>query len=103
MRKPVVVTIPHQLGRDEAKRRLQDGMGQVRSQLSGFGATVEDRWTEDRMAFDVAVLAQTISGRVDVGDNEVRLEVDLPWMLAMLAEKITGKIAKQGTLMLTKS
>jgi hypothetical protein len=78
-------------------------MGQVRSQLSGVGATVEDRWTEDRMAFDVAVLAQTISGRVDVGDNEVRLEVDLPWMLAMLAEKITGKIAKQGTLMLTKS
>jgi hypothetical protein len=55
------------------------------------------------MAFDVAVLAQTISGRVDVGDNEVRLEVDLPWMLAMLAEKITGRIAKQGTLMLTKS
>ena len=103
MRKPVVVTIPHQLGRAEAKRRLQDGMGQVRSQLSGFGATVEDRWTEDRMAFDVAVLAQTISGRIDVGDNEVRLEVDLPWMLAMLAEKITGKIAKQGTLMLTKS
>jgi hypothetical protein len=103
MRKPVVVTIPHQLGRDEARRRLQDGMGQIRSQLFGVGASVEDRWTEDRMAFDVAVLAQTISGRVDVGDNEVRLEVDLPWMLAMLAEKITGKIAKQGTLMLTKS
>jgi hypothetical protein len=103
MRKPVVVTIPHQLGRDEARRRLENGMGQVRSQLAGVGASVENHWTDDRMTFDVAVLAQTISGRIDVGDNEVRLEVDLPWMLAMLAEKITGRIARQGTLMLTKS
>jgi hypothetical protein len=103
MRKPVVVTIPHQLGRDEARRRLENGMGQVRSQLAGVGASVENHWTDDRMTFDVAVLAQTISGRIDVGDSEVRLEVDLPWMLAMLAEKITGRIARQGTLMLTKS
>jgi len=99
----VVVTIPHQLGRDEARRRLENGMGQVRSQLAGVGASVENHWTDDRMTFDVAVLAQTISGRIDVGDSEVRLEVDLPWMLAMLAEKITGRIARQGTLMLTKS
>jgi len=63
MRKPVVVTIPHQLGREEARRRLQDGMGQVRSQLSGVGATVEDRWTDDRLAFDVAVLAQAAAER----------------------------------------
>src|SRR3954470_20436053 len=103
MRKPVVVTIPHQLGRDEARRRLENGMGEVRSQLAGVGASVENHWTDDRMTFDVAVLAQTISGRIDVGDSEVRLEVDLPWMLAMLAEKITGRIARQGTLMLTKS
>ncbi|EWY40441.1 polyhydroxyalkanoic acid synthase [Skermanella stibiiresistens SB22] len=103
MPKPVVVTIPHQLGREEARRRLQDGMGQVRSQLSGVGATVEDHWSDNQMAFDVAVLAQTISGRVDVMDDMVRLEVDLPWVLAMIAEKITGRIAKQGTLLLTKS
>jgi len=42
MRKPVVVTVPHQLGKQEAKRRLQSGMGQVRAQLSGIGASVED-------------------------------------------------------------
>lgn len=102
MPKPVVVTIPHQLGREEAKRRLQGGMGQVRSQLAGVGATVEDHWSENQMRFEVAVLAQTIGGRIDVQDDLVRLEVDLPWVLAMLAEKITGRIAKQGTLMLTK-
>jgi|SRR4051794_29661676 len=102
MRKPVVVTVPHQLGKQEAKRRLQSGMGQVRSQLAGFGASVEDHWSEDRVTFTVAALAQTIGGRIDFEDELVRIEVDLPWMLAMLAEKIGGRISRQGTLMLTK-
>jgi len=102
MRKPVVVTVPHQLGKQEAKRRLQSGMGQIRSQLSGFGASVEDHWSNDRVDFTVVALAQTIGGRIDIEEELVRIEVDLPWMLAMLAEKISGRISRQGTLMLTK-
>ena len=31
MPKPLVVSIPHQLGKDEALRRLQSGLGNVRS------------------------------------------------------------------------
>jgi predicted metal-dependent hydrolase len=102
MRKPVVVTVPHQLGKEEAKRRLQGSTGQIRSQLAGFGASVEDQWAGDRMNFAVAVLGQNICGRIDVEEELVRVEVDLPWMLAMLAEKISGRISRQGTLMLTK-
>ncbi len=35
MTKPVSVIIPHSLGKDEARRRLQEGFVRIRQQLSG--------------------------------------------------------------------
>ncbi|HYC04940.1 MAG TPA: polyhydroxyalkanoic acid system family protein [Azospirillaceae bacterium] len=100
--RPVTVTIPHQLGREEARARLQRGMGQVRGTLQGISATLDDRWTGDRLDFRVAALSQVISGTLDVREDAVDLRIELPWMLAMLAEKIRGKVQQQGTLLLGK-
>ena len=38
MPKPLVMTISHELGREEAKRRLQKSVGQIRAQLAPFKA-----------------------------------------------------------------
>jgi Putative polyhydroxyalkanoic acid system protein (PHA_gran_rgn) len=102
MSRPLVVTVPHKLSREEAKARIQGGMGQVRQQLAPFATAMEDRWTEDQMEFRVAVLGQNVAGRIDVMDEAVRVEVDLPWMLRLIGEKIQQRIGKQGTLMLEK-
>ncbi|HEY0833664.1 MAG TPA: polyhydroxyalkanoic acid system family protein [Azospirillum sp.] len=102
MSKPLTVTIPHQLGRQEAKDRIERGLGQVRSQLSSLQASVEESWTDDRLDFRLSALAQTIAGRIDVDEREVRVEVDLPWLLAKLGEKLTHRIRQQGMLMLEK-
>ena len=102
MSKPVVVSIPHQLGKEEALRRLQGGVGRLRSQFGDKLGTIEDTWTGDHADFRVSVLGQSVTGAVDVMETEVRLEVQLPWMLAMVAEKAKDLIQKQGTLMLEK-
>ena len=102
MSKPLIVTIPHQLGKQGAKTRIQDGLGQARSQLSGMGAKVEETWTEDQLAFSVAVLGQTLTGRIDVYEESAHVEVDLPWALALLGGKIRDRLQRQGTLLLTK-
>jgi hypothetical protein len=39
---------------------------------------------------------------VDVADDHVRLEVQLPWMLALLANTAKGIVQKQAKLMLEK-
>ncbi len=102
MSKPVVVTIPHQLGKEEARRRLQTGMGRLRSQFGDKLGSIEDTWTGDHADFRVSVLGQSVTGGLDVGESEVRVEVNLPWILAMVAEKAKGLIQQQGTLMLEK-
>src|SRR5689334_21678547 len=102
MAKPLVVTIPHHLGKDEAIRRLKAGLGKARTTSGEHLTQVEETWSGDHLDFRLAVLHQGVSGTMDVAEDHVRLEVMLPWVLAVLAEKAKGLIEKQGHLMLDK-
>jgi hypothetical protein len=102
MSRPVVVTIPHKLGKQEAQRRLQTGFSKVRSTFGESFVVVKDEWAGDHLDFHASVLGQTTTGTVDVADDHVRLEVQLPWMLALLADKAKALVRKQGKLMLEK-
>lgn len=102
MSKPVVVTIPHHLGRQEARDRIQKGLAGLRSQASTPLTFLEDAWTGDHLDFKVGALGQSMTGRLDIEDSQVRLEVDLPWVLAVFADKVKGMVQKQGTLLLEK-
>lgn len=102
MSKPVVVNVPHELGRDEARRRLEQGFGRLREQIAGKAVAFDEKWEGERLHFSAGALGQKVSGRVDVLEKSVRIEVDLPWILASIAEKLQGKLQKEGTLLLTK-
>jgi len=102
MAEPVIVTIPHKLGKQEAVRRLQAGFGNVRSTFGEKFVVLKDDWTGDHLDFRASLLGQTTNGTVDVADDHVRLEVHLPWMLALLANTAKGLVQKQAKLMLEK-
>lgn len=102
MTKPLVVSLPHSLGKAEAARRLQSGVTQLKSQFGDKIATVDETWAGDRMDFRVGAMGQTVAGHLVVGEDTVQVELQLPWILAMVAEKAKSFIQKQGTLMLEK-
>jgi hypothetical protein len=102
MSKPLFVSIPHHLGKDEAVRRLKSGLGTVRTRYGHLFNVQEETWTGDRMQFRVSALAQAVSGSIDVFDDHVNLEVVLPWLLATIAEKIRPLISREGTHLLEK-
>jgi len=101
MKRPVTITISHALGREAAHQRLQGGVGKVRDKLSGFGMQlVEESWQGDTLQFGVAALGQTVSGKIEVEDALVRVEVMLPLMLAIFAEKLKLGVEKQAQILL---
>ncbi len=102
MPKPLTLSIPHALGRVEAKRRLTDGLEEARARLGAVATSIDESWTDDRLDFRVVALAQTVTGHIDVLEDRVELEVELPWALGMLAERIKNKVTRQGVLMLEK-
>ncbi|MEM1012410.1 MAG: polyhydroxyalkanoic acid system family protein [Planctomycetota bacterium] len=89
--KTVDLKVPHQLGRDEAKRRLERGFGKVAGVADGLGQ-IEQTWTGDEMTFRVAAMGQTVDGKATVHGDHVAVVVQLPWLLAKMAEVLRPKI-----------
>jgi putative polyhydroxyalkanoate system protein len=101
MSKPVTVTIAHELGKAEARRRVEAGLGDLSRHLGSLGG-VSRRWEGDRLSFAFSAMGQAISGGVEVEERTVRLEVLLPTLLAMMAGKLTGRLEQEGQLLLEK-
>jgi hypothetical protein len=102
MTAPLVVSIPHRLGREEAVRRLKTGLGQVRTSYSNLMSVDEEVCNGDCLTFRLRALGQSASGRIEVQEDHLRLEVALPWLLAKLSERLIPAIRKEGTLLLEK-
>jgi Putative polyhydroxyalkanoic acid system protein (PHA_gran_rgn) len=102
MTKPLVVSIPHRLGQQEATDRLKHGLARATEQFGQIVQINEEVWTGSRLAFRVTALQQQASGTIDVQNDHVRTEVMLPWLLARLATGIQDTIRKRGALLLEK-
>jgi hypothetical protein len=101
MSAPLVVSIPHRLGRDEAIRRLKTGLTRAATSIPVLKVD-EERWEDNRMVFRVRALGQVAAGHLDVEQDHVRLEVVLPWLLQRFAEVAQVAIKNRGRLLLTK-
>jgi len=99
MTKPIVVDLPHRLGAEEAKRRMQNGIGRLQDHIPG-GAEVISRWEGDRMVLSVRAMGQEVNGHLDVRETIVRAEFTLPAFLALFAGKIEGLLKSKGADML---
>lgn len=103
MARPVTVTIPHELGKAEARNRVAASVGQLRDQFAAMSVSnFQHVWSGDRLTFQALALGQTITGGIDVNDTDLRIEVMLPGMLGFFAKKIATGLQRQGTLLLEK-
>jgi len=62
----------------------------------------EERWEGNRLSFRVRAMGQAATGRVDVEEDHVRIEVILPWLLQRFARAAQQMIGERGKLLLTK-
>lgn len=102
MSQPLSLAIPHKLGREEARRRIEGGMGQFTQQLGGAMNNFQQGWVEDRLNFSGEVMGQTITGAMEVLEDAVRMEVTLPGFLGLMAGKIKSKLHKEGQALLER-
>jgi hypothetical protein len=98
--KTISVSIPHRLTQQEARTRLQNGIADLKTKHAGKITNLEETWTGNQLAFKLAAMGQKISGRVDVQSDAVKLNVDLPWLIAALANKFRPQIETEGRRML---
>jgi len=102
MSEPLIVIIPHRLGKDEALRRIKSGLDHAKSEFARLITLEEERWEGDRLSFKARSFGQRASGCIDVYEAGVRLEVTLPWLLAQFARAVQRVVGQRGQLLLEK-
>lgn len=102
MNKPLVVSLPHNLGRQEATRRLQRGLSTLSYQFGALFVVKEENWRGHHLDFKINALKQDVSGAIEVGEDHVQVELALPWLLAKLAHSAQTLIQQRGALLLEK-
>ncbi|ADM09701.1 hypothetical protein PB2503_08229 [Parvularcula bermudensis HTCC2503] len=101
MARPVTVTISHDLGKDQARTRVDERFDALETSIAGnVGLNFEKHWEGDTLKLKAKGLGQKITGDVDVFPQHVRITVMLPGLLAGMAEALTGRLEKQGRIML---
>jgi hypothetical protein len=94
MATPITISIPHQLGRAEARRRIEAGFAKIIHQFPGRGGAYSECWEGDRLTFSVGAMGQTVSGVVNVHDAAVTMEIELPGVLGVIASGGEGRLQK---------
>ncbi len=97
----VTVDVPHQLGAEEAKRRVQAGVDALQQKFADKLSGLKIDWQETHadvnmtvMNFPLRGMNFPLHGALDFLPDCVRVSLDLPWALALIAEKTKGMIAR---------
>ncbi len=90
MSNSIVITVPHRLGAEEAKRRIADRLELLRRDYIDRLAYSEANWSGDTANLRVVAFGQTATAQLYVMNDALRVEVQLPWILSALTGRIQG-------------
>jgi hypothetical protein len=102
MNETVTVIVGHRLGKDEAVRRLKDGLANANGRLGSMIAIDEESWQGDTLRFRMRALGQSAAASIEVLEDALRIDVSLPWLLAKAAKRLLPVLREQATLLLEK-
>jgi len=99
MTTPIQVDLPHKLGAEEAKRRIEGGIGKLKDFIPG-AADVRSSWTGDKLGLAVTAMGQEVNAQLDVRETFVRVELVLPPSLAFFGPAIEAALRRKGGVLL---
>ena len=73
------MTIPHQLGEQEALSRIQGMLGDVKQQYGSQITDLSERWNGNTGDFSFKAMGLALAGKIQVREREVAIDGDLPW------------------------
>jgi len=88
MSNAITVTVPHNLGVETAKARISEQLTKMQRDYVDKVAHSEVAWAGDVATVRVAALGQTATAQITVLKDLLRVDVQLPWVLAAISGKI---------------
>lgn len=96
MAAPIDVSLPHKLGREEARRRIASNIGGLKDHIPGGASHVTSNWVGDRLDLQIHAMGQQVEAQITVEETKVRCHVMLPGMLGLFAAPIEAMLNRKG-------
>lgn len=71
--------IPHDLEKSEARSRIEGMIGDLKQQYGDKISDVSEHWQGDQGTFAFKAMGFNLAGTLQVTDNDVKVNGDLPW------------------------
>ena len=95
------VAIPHQLGKDEVRRRLENEGGRIGEFIPGGLAEVHTAWPSgERMNLTVGAMGQQVEATIDIEETQVVLTAQLPPALSFIEPIVAATVKDKGEKLL---
>ncbi len=94
MQNTITVTVPHDLGVETAKKRLAERLQMLQRDYVDKIAHSEVSWSGDVATIKVTAIGQQATAQMTVLADLVRIEVQLPWLLAAIAGQVQHFISR---------
>ena len=96
----MTVKVPHQIGQEEARTRIQRLLADVKDRYAGQISDVEERWSDNRGEFSLRAMGFNVSGTLEVRPDEVELNGDLPFAAMPFKGRIETTIRERAEQLL---
>lgn len=94
--KSLEVRVPHSVGRDEARRRLDAAILRARDEYADKVGGIDATWeADDRLRLLLTVMGMEIDSAVDVHDSELVVRLEVPGMAGLFAGRIKEGIQER--------
>jgi hypothetical protein len=94
--KSLEVRVPHALGRDEVRRRLDAAVVRARDEYADKVGGIDASWDgEDRLKLMLTIMGMDIGSEVEILVQELVVRVDVPGMAGLFAGRIKDGIQER--------
>ena len=99
MSQPIDVDLPHNLGKDEARRRIANNVHKLADHIPG-GAQVQSGWAGDQLNLQITAMGESVNATIDVRTPRCTSGCFCRGMLGMFSGLIQAALQKKGNVLL---
>jgi hypothetical protein len=97
------ISIPHSLGRDEAKRRIEAGLPKLAAHIPG-GGNLASQWTGDyALDLTITALGSRIPVTLSIEEDRLTGSLEVPMLMKMMQGQVAEFVKVSATKMLDKA
>lgn len=94
------MSVPHQLTQEEALKRIQNTLGQLKKEHGDKISKLTETWSGNVGEFSLTVMGFDVSGKLTVTPSSVDIDAELPFAASLFKGKIKELIGgKAGELL----